>query len=104
MQAAPPVDAHVAADAQGDQRVLMVVLAPVMNHQPGFHPAALAAKAVAPDHALAQAAEKAQGMLAPGITGAAAAQPFQLHRLAAGAQQRKLARPSPLFEQLQAFH
>jgi hypothetical protein len=43
-------------------------------------------------------------MLAPIVTGSAAAQPFQLDMFAAGAEQSELARPSPLFEKLQAFH
>jgi hypothetical protein len=76
----------------------------MMNHQAGAGATAAAAEAIAPDHALAQAAEKAQGMLAPIVTAAAAAQPFQLDMLAAGTEQGELARPSPLFEKLQAFH
>jgi hypothetical protein len=64
----------------------------------------LAAEAIAPDDALASAAEKAQGMLTPVVTATTAAQPFQLNMFAAGAEQSELARPSPLFEKLQAFH
>jgi hypothetical protein len=60
----------------------------------------LAAKAIAPDYALAPAAEKAQRVLAPVITGTAAAQPFQLDMFATGAEQGELARPSPLFQKL----
>jgi hypothetical protein len=45
----------------------------------------LAAEAIALDYPLAPAAEKAQGMLAPVVTGAAAAQPLQLDMFAAGA-------------------
>jgi hypothetical protein len=57
-----------------------------------------------PDDPLAPAAEKAQGILAPVITGTAAAQPFHLDLFATGTEQSELARPSPLFEKLQAFH
>jgi hypothetical protein len=104
MKAAPPVHAHVAADAQGDQCFILVVFAPVMNHQAGAAATSLAAEAIASHYALAPAAEKAQGVLAPVVTATAAAQPFQLDMLAAGAQQSELARPSPLFKKLQAFH
>jgi hypothetical protein len=96
--------AYIAADAQGDQCVIIVVFGPVMNYQAGVGATPLAAEAIAPDYALAPASEKAQGMLAPVVTATAAAQPFQLDMLAAGAQQRELARPSPLFKKLQAFH
>ena len=104
MKAPPPMHAYVAADAQGDHRFVLVVFAPMMNDQAGSDATSLAAEAIAPDHALAPAAEKAQGMLAPVVTRTAAAQPFQLDMLATGTEQSKLARPSPLFEKLQAFH
>jgi hypothetical protein len=104
MKAPPPVHAYVAADAQGDQCLILVVFGPMMNDQAGSDATSLAAEAIAPDHALAQATEKAQGMLAPVVTGAAAAQPFQLDMLVTGAEQGELARPAPLFEKLQAFH
>jgi len=104
MKAAPPMHAYVAADAQGDQCFILVIFAPMMNHQAGSDATSLAAEAIAPDDALAPAAEKAQGMLAPVVTGTAAAQPFQLDMFATGAEQGELARPSPLFEKLQAFH
>ena len=101
MKAAPPMHPYVAADAQGDQCFIFVVFAPMMNDQAISSATALAAEAIAPDYALTPPTEKAQGMLAPVVTGAAAAQPFQLD---IGAEQSELARPSPLFEKLQAFH
>jgi len=104
MKATPPMHAYVAADAQGDQRFVLVVFAPIMNDQAGSDATSLAAEAIAPDNALTPAAEKAQGMLTPVVAGTAAAQPFQLEMFAAGTEQGKLARPSPLFEKLQAFH
>jgi hypothetical protein len=104
MKATPPMHAHVAADAQGDQGFILVVFAPMMNDQAGSDAASLAAEAIAPDDALAPTAEKAQGMLAPVVTGTAAAQPFQLDMVATGAEQSELARPPPFFEKLQAFH
>src|SRR5271163_4885634 len=104
MQAPPPVHAYVAADAQGDKRFIFIVFPPMMNDQAGSDATALATEAIAPDYALAQAAEKAQGMLTPVVTSTAAAQPFQLDMFAARAEQGELARPSPLFEKLQAFH
>jgi hypothetical protein len=104
MKASPSMHPYVAADAQGDQCFIFVVFAPMMNDQAGSDATALAAEAIAPDDALAPAPEKAQGMLAPVVTGTAAAQPFQLNMLAAGAEQSQLPRPSPLFEKLQAFH
>jgi hypothetical protein len=104
MKATPPMHAYVAADAQGDQCFVLVIFAPMMNDQAGSDATSLAAEAIAPDDPLAPAAEKAQGMLAPVITGTAAAQPFQLDMFATGTEQSELARPSPLFEKLQAFH
>jgi hypothetical protein len=104
MKAAPPMHAYVAADAQGDQCFVLVVFGPMMNDQVRSDATSLAAEAITPDYALAQATEKAQGMLAPIITGTATAQPFQLHMLTTGAEQGELARPSPLFEKLQALH
>jgi hypothetical protein len=104
MKASPPMHPYVAADAQGDQCFILVVFAPMMNDQAGSDAASLAAEAIAPDYALAPAAEKAQGMLAPVVTGTAAAQPLQLDMFATGTEQSELARPPPLFEKLQAFH
>jgi hypothetical protein len=75
-----------------------------MNCQAGVGATSLAAEAIAPDHARSCRPPKKQGMLAPVVTGAAAAQSFQSDMLAAGAEQSELARPSPLFEKLQAFH
>src|SRR5271168_934202 len=76
----------------------------MMNDQAGSDATSLAAEAIAPDYAFAPATEKAEGMLAPVVTGTAAAQPFQLDMLATGAEQSELARPPPLFEKLEAFH
>ena len=104
MKTLPSVHAYVAADAQGNQCFILVVFAPMMNDQAGSDATSLAAEAIAPDYAQAPATEKAQGMLAPVVTRTAAAQPFQLDMLATGTEQSKLARPSPLFEKLQAFH
>src|SRR5271170_1539878 len=104
MKAMPPMHAYVAADAQGDQCFILVVFGPMMNDQAGSNATSLAAEAIAPDYALAQAPEEAHGMLAPVVTGATAAQPFQLDMFATGAQQSELARLSPLFEKLKAFH
>jgi hypothetical protein len=104
MKAPPSMHAYVAAHAQGDQRFIFVIFAAMMDDQAGSDATFLAAEAIAPDDPLALAAEKAQGMLAPVVTGTAAAQPFQLDMFAAGAEQGELARPSPLFEKLQAFH
>ena len=97
MKIAPPMHAYVAADAQGDQCFIFIVFGPMMNDQAGSDATSLAAEAIAPDYALAPAAEKAQGMLVPIVTGTAAAQPFQLDMFATGAQQSELARLSPLF-------
>ena len=73
MKTPPPMHAYVAADAQSDQRVILVVFAPMMNDQAGSDATSLAAEAIAPDDALTPAAEKAQGMLAAVVTGTAAA-------------------------------
>jgi hypothetical protein len=86
MKRPPSMHAYMAADAQGDQCFILVVFAPMMNDQAGSDATSLAAEAIAPDHALAPAAEKAQGMLAPVVTGTAAAQPFQLDMFAARAE------------------
>jgi hypothetical protein len=75
MKALPPMHAYVAADAQGDQCFILVGFGPMMNDQAGSDATPLAAEAIALDYALAPATEKAQGMLAPIITGATAAQP-----------------------------
>jgi hypothetical protein len=50
----------------------------MMNQKPQACTAGPAAEAIAPDHALAQATEKAQGVLPPVIAGAAAAEALQL--------------------------
>jgi hypothetical protein len=104
MKAPPSIHPYVAADAQSDQRFIFIIFAPMMDDQTGSDATSLATEAIAPDDPLAPAAEKAQGMLAPVITGTAAAQPFQLDMFATGTEQSELARPSPLFEKLQAFH
>jgi hypothetical protein len=84
MQAPPSVHAYVAADAQGDQCFIFVVVSPMMNDQARSDATALAAEAIAPDYALAPPAEETQGMLAPVVRGTAAAQPFQLDMLPQG--------------------
>ena len=73
MKTPPSMHAYVAADAQGDQCFILVVFAPMMNDQAGSDATSLTTEAIAPDDALAQAAEKAQGVLAAVVTGTAAA-------------------------------
>jgi hypothetical protein len=104
MKAPPPMHAYVTADAQGDQCVIIVVFGPVMNYQAGVGATPLAAEAIAPDHALAPAAEKAQGMLAPVVTARQQPSRFSWTCLPQGQMQGELARPSPFCEKLQAFH
>jgi hypothetical protein len=59
---------YMAADTQGDQQIRPVAPLTMMNHQRRTLATATAAKAVAFQHALAQSAEKAQGMMPPVIT------------------------------------
>jgi len=60
MKIAPPMHAYVAADAQGDQCFIFIVFGPMMNDQAGSDATPLAAEAIAPDNAFAQAAKEAQ--------------------------------------------
>src|SRR6266404_6958078 len=88
---------HMAADTQGDQQIRPVTPLTMMNHQRRTFATATAAKAVALQHALAQSTEKAQGMISPVITWAAAAEGFQRDALAARTQEGQLnCLPRPL--------
>ena len=62
------MDAYVTADAKGDQDIRSVAPVTMMNYQRRTLATTTAAKAVAFQHALAQSAEKAQGMMPPVIT------------------------------------
>jgi len=62
----------------------------MMDHQRRTLATATAAKAVALQHALAQSAEKAQRMMAPVITRAAAAEGFQRDPLATRTEEGQL--------------
>jgi len=91
------MDAYMAADAQGDQHIRSVVPVAMMDDQRRTLATTTAAKAVALQHALAQSAEKAQRMMPPVITRAAAAEGFQRDPFAARTQKGQLNRlPSPL--------
>jgi hypothetical protein len=69
----------------------------MMDHQRRRLATTTAAKAVALQHALAQSAKKAQRMMAPVITRAAAAEGFQRDLLAARTEEGQLHFvPSPL--------
>jgi hypothetical protein len=78
---------HVTPNAQRNERALVTVAGPMMNQEPQACTAGPAAEAIAPDHALAQATEKAQGMLPPVIARTATAEALQLDGLPASAQQ-----------------
>ena len=82
----------MAADAQGDQQTRPVAPVTMMDHQRRTLATATAAKAVALQHALAQSAEKAQRMMPPVITRAAAAEGFQRDSLATRTEKRQLNR------------
>jgi hypothetical protein len=68
----------------------------MMNQQPRVCAASPAAETVAPNHPLAQATEKAQGMLPPVVAGAAAAEPLQLDGFSTLAQQGQLPHCPPI--------
>jgi hypothetical protein len=70
----------------------------MMDHQRRTLATAPAAKAVALQHVLAQSAEKAQRMMSPVITRAAAAEGFQRDPLATRTQEGQLhSLPVPLY-------
>jgi hypothetical protein len=88
---------HMAADTQGDQQIRPVSPVAMMNYQRRTFATATAATAVALQHALAQSAEKAQGMISPVITRTAAAEGFKRDALAARTQEGQLnCLPRPL--------
>jgi len=90
------MDPYVAADAQSDQQIRPVVPVAMMDHQRRTLATTTAAKAVPLHHALAQSTEKAQRMMAPVITRAAAAEGLQRDSLAARTEKRQLNwRPAP---------
>ena len=84
------MDPYMAADAQGHQQIRLVAPVAMMDHEGRPLATTTAAEAVALQNPLPQSADKAQRMMAPVVTRAAAAESSQRDPLAARTKEGQL--------------